>query len=301
MNAAIRTFGLTKLYGPVTGIEDLDLEVHEGEVFGFLGPNGAGKTTTIRLLLGLLRPTRGRADIFGLDSKRDSLEVRRRVGYISGEVSLFESMRGQELLDLLGSFSGGSSREKELAERLQLDLSRPIRAYSRGMKQKLAIIQALSHSPDLLILDEPTTGLDPLVQQEFYNMMKETKQEGKTVFLSSHFLHEVERVCDRIGIVRDGRLVDIEEVSVLKRKKVRRLELQLTRDVTPQDLALDGAEVIRIDGTRAELAVHGNLRNLLIHLAALPVEDFVFPEASLEETFMRFYDTESENEPGPIS
>jgi ABC-2 type transport system ATP-binding protein len=189
VDAAIRTFGLTKFYGQARGIEEIDLEVRRGEVFGFLGPNGAGKTTTIRLLLDLLRPTKGRAEIFGLDTRGDSLEVRRRTGYISGDVSLFESMKGRELVALLNSFHGNSARVDELAERLDLDLDRTIRAYSRGMKQKLAIIQALSHDPELLILDEPTMGLDPLVQQEFYDIIGEAREAGKTVFLSSHILH----------------------------------------------------------------------------------------------------------------
>jgi ABC-2 type transport system ATP-binding protein len=297
VDSAIRTLGLTKFYGPVRGIEEIDLEVRQGEVFGFLGPNGAGKTTTIRLLLDLLRPTRGRAEIFGLDTRRDSLQVRSRVGYISGDVSLFESMKGRALVELLDSFHGGGAKVDDLAERLDLDLDRPIRAYSRGMKQKLAIIQALSHDPDLLVLDEPTTGLDPLVQQEFYNLVAEVRDAGKTVFLSSHILPEVERVCDRIGIVKEGRLVAVEQVSDLKRKKVRHLEIFLTRDVQQEDLALDGVEVLAMDGPRARLAVHGNIGTLIAGLASLPVDDLVFPEATLEETFMRFYSSEADDEP----
>ena len=287
--AAIATHGLTKFYGQSRGIEDIDLEVRRGEIFGFLGPNGAGKTTTIRLLLDLLRPTRGHAEVFGMDTRRYSLGVRRRVGYISGDISLFEAMKGRELVTLLDRFHGGGARVDELASRLGLDLDRPISSYSRGMKQKLAIIQALSHDPDLLILDEPTMGLDPLVQQQFYDIMDEFRSAGKTVFLSSHILHEVERVCDRIGIVKEGRLVDVEEVMDLKRKKVRRLEVVLDRDVRAEDVALDGVEVISLDGPRAELAVRGHAKGLLAHLARLPIEDFVFPEATLEETFMTFY------------
>ena len=296
MGAVIRTYGLTKFYGTHRGIESLDLEVYGGEIFGFLGPNGSGKTTTIRLLLDLLRPTRGRAEVFGLDSRRDSLEIRQRIGYISGDVAFFESLKGRELIELLDGFHRNSSRVAEIAERLELDLDRRIRAYSRGMKQKLAIVQALSHDPDLLILDEPSTGLDPLMQQRFYHILTEEKQRGKTVFLSSHLLHEVERVCDRIGIVREGVLVDVEDVADLKRKKVRTLEIVLTRDVRPEDLPASGVDVLSIAGRRVELAVHGNLRELLVHLAGLPIEDFVFPEATLEETFMRFYAKDTEKE-----
>jgi ABC-2 type transport system ATP-binding protein len=293
---AIRTFGLTKYYGSHRGIEDLDLEVRTGEVFGFLGPNGSGKTTTMRLLLDLLRPTSGRAEIFGLDTGHSSLEVRRRIGYVAGEVALFESMKGRALVELMGSFHGDHSRMAELADALDLDVDRTIRAYSRGMKQKLAIILALAHDPDLLILDEPTVGLDPLMQQRFYSLVAEERARGKTVFLSSHRLTEVEEIADRIGIVRDGFLVDVEDVAELKRKRVRRLELLLTRDVRPEDLAVDGVEITRIDGRRAELAVHGHVSELLAHLASLPVEDFMFPEATLEDTFMRFYAGEPRNE-----
>ena len=287
--AAIRALGLTKFYGTHRGIEDLDLEVRRGEMFGFLGPNGAGKTTTIRLLLDLLRPTRGRAEVFGLDTRRNALEVRRRIGYIPGDIAFFESMKGRELLDLLDGFRRNGSRAAEIAEHLELDLGRPIRAYSRGMKQKLAIIQALSHDPELLILDEPTMGLDPLIQQRFYDLLEEEKEKGNTVFLSSHMLHEVERVCDRVGMVRDGLLIAVEEMASLKRKKVRRLELVLSRDVRPEDLSVDGVDVTRIEGRRAEMAVYGNLQEVLAHMAKLPVEDFVFPEATLEEAFMPFY------------
>lgn len=300
MGTAIRTFGLTKYYGAQRGIEDLDLEVRQGEIFGFLGPNGAGKTTTIRLLLDLLRPTRGRAEVFGLDATRDSVEVRRRIGYIAGDVAFFDSMKGRELLSLLNGIRRIKPRVTELAERLDLNLDRPIRAYSTGMKQKLAILQALSHDPDLLILDEPTAGLDPLMQQEFHGILQEEKQRGKTIFLSSHLLHEVERVCDRIGIVRDGFLVDVEEVLDLKRKKVRKLELTLTREVQPADLPPNGVDVLRIEGRRVEMAVHGDLHELLSHLATLPIEDFVFPEATLEETFMRFYGDQRRHEPAPV-
>jgi len=303
MEASIQTFGLTKYYGTHRGIEDLDLTVRAGEIFGFLGPNGAGKTTTIRLLLDLLRPTNGRVEVLGLDVRTRSLEVRQRIGYIAGEVAFFESMKGTELLHLLASLHRDGSRTDEVARRLELedDLNRPIRTYSRGMKQKLAIVQALAHDPDLLILDEPTVGLDPLMQQQFYNLMEEEKERGKTVFLSSHRLNEVERICDRIGIVRDGLLVDVEDVAELKRKKVRKLELVLTRDVRPEDLSIDGVDVVRIRGRSAELAVKGDLRKLLAHLATLPVEDFVFPEATLEETFMGYYAGEPEHEPDPVS
>ena len=290
----LRTSGLTKRYGKARGIEDLDLEVAQGEIFGFLGPNGSGKTTTIRLLLDLLHPTRGRAELFGLDSGRDSLAIRRRLGYLPGDVALYEDMTAKELLDLVARIRSVDceKNQRSLAERLGMDLRARIRACSKGTKQKIAIIQALMHDPELLILDEPTLGLDPLVQREFYQILLEQKAAGRTVFLSSHILTEVERVCDRVGIIREGRLVDVEHVSDLKRKKVRKMELVLARSVTDADVAqlkMEGVELVGRHGNRMELAVHGNIERLLSILSAMPVEDLVFPEATLEDTFMEFY------------
>ena len=290
----IQTHGLTKYYGKVRGIEDLDLEVKEGEIFGFLGPNGAGKTTTIRLLLDFLRPTRGRAEIFGLDTRRHSWQIRHRIGNVPGDVFLYEGMTGNDLLSLMGRLHQGDHqrRKEELEERLEIDLGRKIKAYSRGMKQKVALIQALMNDPELLMLDEPTSGLDPIMQQEVYDILLEEKERGRTVFLSSHILPEVERVCDRVGIVRDGHLVDVEMVPDLKRKKVRKMEITFKQEVAAERLAMDEVDVVRKDGLRMELAVHGNVDRLIKRLAELEVEDVVFPEATLEDTFMKFYSDE---------
>ena len=292
--AIIKTSSLTKYYGKIRGIQDLDLEVDEGEIFGFLGPNGAGKTTTIRLLLDLIRPTRGQAEVFGLDTHRNSLEIRRCLGYVPGDVVLYDGMTGGEFLALMGSFHQGHDgrRLKELQERLELDLSRQTRAYSKGMKQKLAIIQAFMNDPKLLILDEPTLGLDPLMQRQFYDLLLEEKSRGKTIFLSSHILPEVERVCDRVGIVRSGHLVDIELVADLKRKKIRRMHLILSREMAQDELKLEGVDIISIKGKQVELKVHGEIPSLLKQLCQLPIEDMSFPEASLEDTFMEFYEEE---------
>ncbi len=292
--AIIKTSSLTKYYGKIRGIQDLDLEVDEGEIFGFLGPNGAGKTTTIRLLLDLIRPTRGQAEVFGLDTHRNSLEIRRCLGYVPGDVVLYDGMTGGEFLALMGSFHQGHDgrRLKELQERLELDLSRQTRAYSKGMKQKLAIIQAFMNDPKLLVLDEPTLGLDPLMQHRFYDLLLEEKVRGKTVFLSSHIIPEVERVCDRVGIVRDGRLVSIERVADLKYKKVRRMELILSRELSQEELKLEGVEILSIKGKQVELKVSGNIPRLLKQLCQLPIEDMSFPEATLEDTFMEFYEEE---------
>lgn len=291
----IQTYGLTKYYGKVRGVENLDLEVKPGEIFGFLGPNGAGKTTTIRLLLDLIRPTQGRAEIFGLDVRTHSLEIRQRLGNLPGDVSLYENLSGEEFLALIEKLHHNRSakRKDELAERLDIDLSRKIRTCSKGMKQKVAIIQALMNDPELLMLDEPTSGLDPLVQREFYNLLKEEKERGKTVFLSSHILPEVERVCDRVGILRDGLLVAVENIDALKTKRVRKLELTLREEVPEERLKIPGTKLLYYRNQRVELEVYVRIGELMPKLAELPLEDIVFPEATLEDTFMKFYSEEA--------
>ena len=295
-NYVIATHNLTKYYGTVRGIDGVNLQVRQGEVFGFLGPNGAGKTTTIRILLDMIRPTSGRAQVFGLDTQQHSVDIRRRLGNLPGDATLYDTLKGIEVLKLLGSFRGtdGTRRMNELAERLDLDLTRTVRAYSRGMKQKLAIIQAVMHDPELLVLDEPTLGLDPLVQREFYAFLTEERDRGKTIFLSSHILPEVERVCDRVGIIRDGNLVAVEEVEALKQKKVRRMELHLKDEVPDEALRLPGAELVQRENRVVEFIIRGDIETLLKGVAALPVEDIVFPEATLEEAFLDFYQPEAE-------
>jgi len=290
----IQTFGLTKYYGKIRGVENLDLEIKSGEIFGFLGPNGAGKTTTIRILLDLIRPTQGRAEVFSLDVRTHSVDIRQRLGNLPGDVSLYENLSGEEFLDLINRLHHNRSgkRKNELAERLDMDLSRKIRTYSKGMKQKVAIIQAMMNDPELLILDEPTSGLDPLVQREFYNLLKEEKEQGKTVFLSSHILPEVERVCDRVGILRDGLLVDIEAIEDLKTKRVRKLELILKEEVPEDRLNIPGTKLIHYEKQRVELEVYVHVGELIPKLAELPLDDMVFPEPTLEDTFMKFYGQE---------
>ena len=212
---AVRTSALTKDYGSGHGLFDLDLQISPQEVFGYLGPNGSGKTTTIRLLMGMIRPTRGSAYIFGLDCVRDSADVKRRVGYLPGDVPQFGSLHGGEIVAYLGGMRGGVDQRqvRAIAERFDLDLNRRFREYSSGNKQKLGILLAFMHEPDLLILDEPTSGLDPLNQQEFYNLLREAQKRGATVFLSSHVLSEVEHVCDRVGILRSGKLIHVHAVD----------------------------------------------------------------------------------------
>ena len=290
MSNAIETHGLTKYYGTSRGVVGLDLEVREGEVFGFLGPNGAGKTTTIRLLLNLLQPTSGSASVLGKDVAAESLAVRRACGVVSSDSAFYESLSGRAHLALMQSHhNGGEHRGDEVAERLGLDLDRLVKVYSHGNRQKLAIVQALAHSPRVLILDEPTSGLDPLVQQEFFKLLLEERDRGVTVFFSSHVLSEVDRLCDRVGIIREGVLAATLDVDELHRQQVRRMEVTLSRDASAEDFVLDGVTVVACEGRRAELQVAGHVGSLIGHLATLPLEDVVFPEASLEDTFTRFY------------
>lgn len=286
----IEVHELTKEFADHRAVKGISFSAAAGQIVGFLGPNGAGKTTTIRLLLNLLQPTRGSATVMGMDVVTRSVDVRRACGVVSGDPAFFDSLTGRAHLAMMQSYHvHGGERADELARRLGLDLDRPVRSYSHGNRQKLAILQALAHEPQVLILDEPTGGLDPLVQQEFYRLLAEEKERGVTVFLSSHILSEVERVCDRVGIIREGGLVALLDVNDLHRQRVRRMEVTLNRDVDPTEFQIDGVEVVRCDGRFAELRVSGGVNGLIRHLATLPVEDVVFPEASLEDTFTEFY------------
>ena len=293
--AAIRTSRLTKDYGSGHGLFDLDLQVAPQEVFGYLGPNGAGKTTTIRLLMGMIRPTSGGAYVFGLDCVRDSVEVKRRVGYLPGDVPQFGSLRGSEIVAYLGGMHGSVDRVtvRSLAERFDLDLRRRFREYSSGNKQKLAIVLAFMHRPDLLILDEPTSGLDPLNQQEFYALLREARDGGATVFLSSHVLSEVERVCDRVGILRAGKLVQVAELDELRRIRVHHVEIEFAPGSEVPESKLRstlGVEDVEVDGQRITCSVHGSFDGLLHALADSKVTNLVSTEPSLEEVFLSFFD-----------
>ena len=288
----IRTSHLTKSYGKARGIVDLDLAVQPGEVFGYLGPNGAGKTTTIRTLLDFIRPNAGSATVFGLDTHRESLAIRGRVGYLPGELSLYEGMTGREFLRYMANLRGGVAwtRVEELAGRLAANLTQPIRILSHGNKQKLGLIQAFMHQPELLILDEPTQGLDPLVQHEFYRLIAEARAAGRTVFLSSHVLPEVERTCDRVGIIREGVLVAVEDVASLKAKALRRLEI---RFAAPPPLAafagLPGVRDLRIESSSLHSQVAGSLDAMIKAAARFEVLDVISTEPSLEEIFLTYY------------
>ena len=291
-NPAIVTDQLTKSYGSSRGIVDVSMTIEAGEVFGFLGPNGAGKTTTIRTLLDFIRPTGGRATVLGLDPHRDSIEVHRRVGYLPGEFAAYEHMTGRAYLEYLTALREGAGRANidALAERLQSDLDTKIASLSHGNRQKLGLIQAFMHQPPLLILDEPTQGLDPIVQQTFHGLVWEARQAGQTVFLSSHVLPEVERVCDRVGIIREGRLIAVEDVGALKTHAVREVELHFAAPVPTDAFAdLPGVRDLEIHGDVVRCKVSGSMDALIKAAARLEVIDIESHEPSLEDIFLTFY------------
>ena len=288
----IRTEQLTKRYGRARGVDDVGLEVFQGEVYGFLGPNGAGKTTTIRLLLDFIRPTSGRAFLFGLDSRRESRAIRSRIGYLPGELTLYDSLSGVELLTFFAHLRGLPSLEtgRRVAARLDCDLTREIRALSHGNRQKLGLVQALMGDPELAIFDEPTLGLDPLVQAEFFKLVDELRADGRTLFISSHNLPEIQRLCDRVGIIREGRLLAVESVSDLKRRAVRRLELRFAEPVTAERFArVPGVRELVVDGLDLSCVVTGSVDPMLRAALELRVEDVISHEPSLEEIFLAFY------------
>jgi ABC-2 type transport system ATP-binding protein len=289
---AIETKRLTKDYGFGRGIFDLDLSVADGQVFGFLGPNGAGKTTTIKLLMGMIHPTRGSAEIFGLDAQHDSVEVKRKVGYLPGELPQFGGSRGDEIVAYLAGLRGGVDEATvvALASRLDLDLGRRYREYSHGNKQKLALVLAFMHRPPLLILDEPTSGLDPLHQQAFYSLVRDARDDGATIFLSSHVLSEVEHVCDRVGIVREGRLVTAGALDELAGIRTHRIEIEFA-DVPPLEplRAVEGLEQLTANGRRVTAMLRGSFEPLLGLLAGHRVVSLSSREPSLEEVFLTYY------------
>ena len=292
MTAVIETDRLTKRYGRSRGIDELSLMVGAGEIFGFLGPNGAGKTTTIRTLLDLLHPTSGSARLFGLDSRRDSRAIRARVGNLPGDFSYEEGITGRQLLRLFAALRGmdGLGRAQALAERFEADLSRPLRELSRGNRQKIGLIQALFHQPELVILDEPTTGLDPLMQEEFLTVVAEERERGATVFLSSHELDEVERICDRVGIIREGRLVTVEAVRDMRGRAYRNVAVRFADPVCVADFEhLAGVQDVELDGTTLRFRVLGDLDATIKAIARRQVVDIEVTRPTLEELFLTYY------------
>ncbi len=290
----IRTVGLTMSYGSSRGVSDVDLEVEPGEVFGFLGPNGAGKTTTIRVLLDHLRPTAGTAEVFGLDCHHDAIEVHRRIGYVPGDLALYERLTARAHLDWLARLRGVdvTGRRDELARRFELELDRPIKELSKGNRQKVGLVQAFMHDPELLILDEATAGLDPLMQDEFQQLLRECTDEGRSVFLSSHSLDEVQHVADRVGIIRDGVLATVSAVDDLRARALRRVSVHFAEPVPPDafaGLAGVGETTVTDHGTRFRFSVTGPLDAVVKAAAAHPVVDLLSEPADLDEIFLSFY------------
>ncbi|KAF0196170.1 MAG: antibiotic transport system ATP-binding protein [Bacillota bacterium] len=289
---AIMTDNLTKHYRGVQALTDLSLAVEQGSIFGFLGANGAGKTTSIRLLLGLIRPTSGSSQIFGLDAQTAGVKLRSQVGYLPGELSFYTNVSGQEVLDMLGSFYKSLSWRKEACEAMEMseaDLWRKTREYSTGMKQKLGIIQAVQHAPPLLILDEPTRGLDPLIQRNFFELMERINKRGTTIFMSTHVLTEVERLCANVGIIRAGRLLVVESVANIRKQRIHRLEVVFSRPVQPPNIT---AVKISLNGqfeNSYAFETSGNLEPLLSYLSQQPVDSIVCERAKLDDIFLHYY------------
>jgi beta-exotoxin I transport system ATP-binding protein len=297
VSAVIQADGLRKMYGKRRGLDGLDLEVREGEVYGFLGPNGAGKTTTIRILLDLIRPSGGSATVFGIEPRAGGTTLRRRLGYLPGDFTVLGGQTGRELLVYLANLRGGVAFERiaALAERFELDLSVRVGSLSKGNRQKLGVVQAFMHQPELLVLDEPTIGLDPIIQQRFLELLAETHAAGQTVFMSSHILGEVQQSADRVGIVRDGKLVALKDVDDLRRQAARKIEIHFAGPVPAEAFSgIDGLSDVEVaDGVlRCRLA--GQADQLVKAAARFTVETLTVEEPDLEDLFFSYY---GESEP----
>jgi len=294
MATAIRAERLSKSYGHTPALVSLDLEVAEDEVIGYLGPNGAGKTTTLRLLLGLLRASAGRAEIFGIDCQRDPVAAHARLAYVPGEANLWPSLTGEETLHLLGRVQGhvDAPYRDALIDRFELDPGKRVRAYSKGNRQKLILIAALMTRADLLLLDEPTSGLDPLMEEAFRQCIREASERGQTVFLSSHILSEVEALCDRVAILRAGRLVEVGTLADMRHLSA--LSIQAEFDGSPPDLSkVPGVKLLDVEGNRVRCQVTGSVEPLLSALAAAGTRRLISREPSLEELFLAHYGSEN--------
>jgi ABC-2 type transport system ATP-binding protein len=292
VTSAVETFGLTKRYGSVTAVSDLNLRIEPGQVFGFLGPNGAGKSTTIRMLMALQRPTEGRVSVLGLDAHTDTVAVHRRIGYLPGDLELFPRLTGRQHIIWFARSRDldDHSLAGHLVDRFQVVTDRPVRELSKGNRQKIGLVLAFMHRPELLVLDEPTSGLDPLMQREFESLLQETAAEGRTVFLSSHELAEVQRSADRIGIIRDGRLVAEDTVAGLRRAAPQKMEIRFRRRVDHAELgSLRGVTVTMADGPRVTLDVTGEIGPVLRVIATHDPVDLTARPADLDELFLGFY------------
>jgi len=290
MGAVIKINGLTKTYGSATALNALNLEVNEGEVLGYLGPNGAGKTTTIRLLLGLIAPTNGSATIFGLDAQHNKTEVHKQLAYVPGETMLWPSLTGEEALHLLGKVHGSvdEAYKKILVNRFQFDAHKKIRTYSKGNRQKISLIAAFMTRAKLLILDEPTSGLDPLMEQAFRICVDEARTNGQTIFLSSHILSEVEALCDRVAILREGKLVEVGTLEEMRHLSALSIQA-IFKGKVPKVDHIKGVSNVHVSGKELTCEIHGNITELLATVAAAKPESFISREPSLEELFLSLY------------
>ncbi|MCA9388252.1 ABC transporter ATP-binding protein [Candidatus Berkelbacteria bacterium] len=291
---AIDLKGLTKFYGKSRGIEDVTLQVREGEVFGFLGPNGAGKTTTIRLILDFIRPSRGTAQVFGLDSVVDSVKIKKKIGYLAGDIALYGHLTGYQLIDYLSDLNGGYDRQEfeRLASAFKAQLSRPIHNLSKGNRQKIGLIHMLVHQPELLVFDEPSSGLDPFMQQILYEEIRKIKESGRTVFMSSHNLEEVQRTCDRAGFVRDGRIVAVETLKEMSKLNLKRYDVRFGHDILPSEFrSVEGVESAQlIDEETLSVRINGSVNPLIQKLSNYTVENITEQKTSLEEIFFHYYE-----------
>lgn len=281
---------LTKSYGEHRGIENVSLSVEEGEIFGFIGPNGAGKSTTIRTLMALIHPTSGSAEIFEKDCVKQAAQISKDVGYLPGESAYYDNMTAGELVQYAADLYGKNCDDKinELSGRLNLDMSRKISELSLGNRKKLGIVCALLHSPKLIILDEPTSGLDPLIQQEFYNILKEENQRGVTIFFSSHVLSEVQKICDRVAIIKDGKIVSVQKINELRANSPKKICITAD-EIPPGHFDIIGVTNYQLDGNTATFMFMGNIADILSRLICLKVQDLFIEEPALEEVFLHYY------------
>ena len=294
MPNTIEIHNLTKFYGKSRGIVDVSFDVEEGEIFGFIGPNGAGKSTTIRTLLALIYPTSGSASIFGMDCIKNAPEIAKRVGYLPSEVFYYDGMKVKDLLSYSASFykKDCSKKMKELAGRLDLDLNRKIDDLSFGNKKKVGIVQGLLHSPDLIILDEPTLGLDPLMQQIFFDLIREENERGATVLMSSHILNEVQRICSRVAIIKDGKIIKLEKIATLQETSYKRFKIE-TYDKLPDDtFQIDGVSDLKIEDNTSSFIYRGDINLIIAKIASCKIVNLWADEPDLEEIFLHYYSKE---------
>jgi ABC-2 type transport system ATP-binding protein len=292
MDEIIQTKSLTKFYGKSRGIKDVSITVNKGDIFGFLGPNGAGKSTTIRIIMDFIRPSGGSATVFGMDCHRDSVAIRKRIGYIPGDFGLYGNMTGWKFLEYFGRVRGGfdPAAAKEYARRMDIRLDRKMKEYSRGMRQKVAIIQAFMNNPDLIIMDEPTNGLDPLVQQSFMDMLREMADRGTTVFMSSHILSEVEKACNRVAIIKEGSIVAEEKVEELRQKSGKILEVKFVEPLRKEIFYLPGISNVTQQNGGYRMTVTGNIEEILREISSHKVADISIHQMTLEDIFMHYYE-----------